>query len=226
MYADRSAGGRALAQVLAEHELVRRAREDGRPTVVLGIPRGGLPVGAEVATALGAELDVAVVRKLRTPWQRELGFGAVGPDGVPLVDEAMVQRLGLDEDTLQTEVTDRAEEVRRRLAEFRQVRPAATVRDALVIVVDDGVATGGTARTACEWARQAGAAAVVLAAPVGPPGVEERLGDAADAVVVPLRPAFFAAVGQGYADFRQLDDAEALEALRAVAGQARSRGDD
>lgn len=217
MYTDRAHAGRELAAALAELPVVQSARADGRAIVVLGIPRGGLPVGAEVASALGAELDVVVVRKLRTPWQHELGYGAVGPDGTPVLDSHLVERLGLGHDVVAEEVADRHAEVQRRLTVFRQVRPAVEVAGSLAIVVDDGIATGSTARMACAWARQAGASRVVLAAPVGPPDAEERLADAADEILILSQPAGFAAVGQVYRDFAQLEDDDAVEALRRAA---------
>lgn len=214
MYADRADAGRQLAAALAVEALP--ADETPRPPIVLAIPRGGLPIGAEVAAATGATLDVVVVRKLRVPWQPELGFGAVGPDAAPLIDHDMVSSLGLTPDQVDAEVADRSAEIRQRLAAYREIRPAADLAGATVVVVDDGVATGGTARMACRWARSAGAAAVLFAAPVGPPDVGERLAAAADTVVVPHRPRGFAAVGQAYRDFHQVSDDEALAAFRAA----------
>jgi putative phosphoribosyl transferase len=212
VFLDRADAGRQLAARLAGHPEVQGAER----VVVLAIPRGGLPVGAEVARVLGAPLDVVVVRKLRTPHNAELGFGAVGPGGHVDIDEELVARLGLDEDEIAAEVADRSAAVERRLALFREVAPPAELEGAVVLVVDDGIATGGTARQACRFARKAGASRVLLAVPVGPPRAEEQLADAADEVIVLSAPAEFLAVGQAYQDFAQLGDEEALEALRAI----------
>ena len=217
VFDDRRDAGRRLGAHLAGH-----LEPIAAPAVVLAIPRGGLPVGAEVARALGADFDVVVVRKLRAPHNPELGYGAVGPDGYVEMDEALVARLGLSREDVDREVADRREAVDRRLALYRSVAPAATVEGRRVIVVDDGVATGGTARQACGLARRLGAVEVILAVPVGPASARRLLGDVADSVVVLSEPAEFLAVGQAYRDFAQLDDETALAALReATGGSAR-----
>jgi putative phosphoribosyl transferase len=214
VFLDRADAGRQLADVLATHPAVASSTR----VVVLAIPRGGLPVGAEVARRLGAEFDVAVVRKLRSPHNAELGFGAVGPGGHVELDEGMVARLGLTGDQIAAEIADRRAAVERRLSMYRELVPEADVRDATVVVVDDGIATGGTARQACSLARHAGAATVVLAAPVGPRRVTQDLADAADAIVVLSTPAEFLAVGQAYQDFAQMDDEQTRAALERAMG--------
>lgn len=212
VFEDRQDAGRQLARALAaDSDVVTGGR-----VVVLGIPRGGLPVGAEVARALGAEFDVSVVRKLRAPHNPELGYGAVGPDGRVEIDHALVARLGLSDEQVEAEVADRRAAVERRLQLFRQVIPPADLSGATVVVVDDGIATGGTARQACAFARAAGARRVILAVPVAPPGAAEELADAADRVLVLSQPAEFLAVGQAYRDFTQLTDEAALAAVRAA----------
>jgi putative phosphoribosyl transferase len=212
VFEDRRDAGRKLAEALAARPRVR----DAERLVVLGVPRGGLPVGAEVARTLGAAFDVVVVRKLRSPVNPELGFGAVGADGHVEIDEATVGRLGITREQVDAEVADRTAAVERRVALYRGVAPPVDLHGAVVIVVDDGIATGGTARQACAYARRGGAGAVILAVPVAPVSAAERLADAADEVLVLSTPAEFIAVGQGYSDFSQLSDEDAVEALRSV----------
>lgn len=219
-FSDRTEAGRLLGQALRDGPLTG----EQRPVVVLAIPRGGVPVAAQVATALDADLDVVVVRKLRVPSQPELGFGAVGPDGAAEIDEALVRRLDLSREEVAGEIEDRRAAVEHRLAEYRAILPAPTLEGAVAVVVDDGVATGGTARQACLLARRQGAARVVLGIPVGPARVEQAMEGAADDVVVLSTPDPFMAVGQAYDDFTQLDDADVRRELERAAS-ARAAGD-
>jgi putative phosphoribosyl transferase len=212
VFDNRAEAGRRLAIELEMHPAVVGAER----LVVLAVPRGGLPVGAEVARALGAELDVVVARKLRTPTNPELGFGAVGADGHVEVDRATMERLGITEEQLDAEIADRREAVHRRLTLYRSVAAPVDLQGAVVVVVDDGIATGGTSRQACALARRGGAATVVLAVPVAPVDTAQRLADAADAVVVLSSPAEFLGVSQAYAEFEQLDDEAAVTALQSV----------
>jgi putative phosphoribosyl transferase len=213
VFDNRSEAGRRLAEALTDHAAVKGAER----VVVLAVPRGGLPVGAEVARALGAELDVVVARKLRAPSNPEIGFGAVGSDGRVEVDGRTVERLGISTDEVDAEVTDRRAAVQRRLELYRSVVPQLDARGATAIVVDDGIATGGTAREACAVARRSGAARVVLAVPVAPTDASERVGDAADDVLILSTPAEFLGVTQAYADFEELDDEASITYLRSVA---------
>ena len=212
VFEDRREAGRQLAAALREADVVG----DGDRVVVLAIPRGGLPVGAEVARAFDAAFDVVVVRKLRSPNNPELGFGAVGADGHVEIDHALTQELGLSEEQIRNEVEDRSRAVDRRLELYRAVAPAVDLEGAAVIVVDDGIATGGSARQACLLARRGGAARVVLAVPVAPVGVAQEMEAVADAVVVLSSPAEFLAVDQAYRDFAQLDDDAAVAALSSA----------
>jgi putative phosphoribosyl transferase len=213
VFENRAAAGERLGEALAGHPAIARADR----VVVLAVPRGGLPVGAAVARALGAELDVVVARKLRSPSNPEIGFGAVGSDGHVAVDAQTVSRLGMSEEELDAEVADRREAVQRRLDLYRSVVPAVDLQGATVVVVDDGIATGGTARQACALARRGGAQVVLLGVPVAPVGAAERLADAADEVVVLATPPEFLGVAQGYNEFEQLDDDASIAALRSVA---------
>lgn len=212
VFADRTDAGRQLAARLAEVSAVAGAER----VVVLAVPRGGLPVGAEVARTLHAPLDVAVVRKLRSPANPELGYGAIDAEGHVDLDERTVERLGITREEIEAEVADRRALVQQRLELYREVTDRVEMAGACVVVVDDGVATGGTARQACAFARRAGATRVVMAAPVGPDDVEERLADVADDVVVLVHPAEFLSVSQAYEDFAMLDDDAAVDAVRAA----------
>lgn len=215
VFADRSDAGRRLGDAL--RPLLDDDTLRDRPLTVLGIPRGGLPVGVEVARELGAAFDVVVVRKLRSPHNPELAYGAVSADGHVEVDSALVDRLGLSPEAVDAEIADRRAAVERRLEMYREVVPAAPVTGTVAIVVDDGVATGGTARRACALARRCGAAVVILAVPTAPRGMVDELADAADRVVVLSEPAEFLSVDQAYQDFEHLDDEGALASLRVLA---------
>lgn len=200
MLRDRVDAGRRLGQALEPLS--------GPDVVVLGLPRGGVPVAVEVARALGAPLDVLLVRKLGAPSHPELALGAVGEGGVRVLDQRLVDRLGVTaEQVEQVERRERAEVARRR-ERLRAGRPPLSLAGRTALVVDDGLATGATARAACAVARAAGAARVVVAAPVGSPDAVERLRPAADAVVCLHTPSAFTSVGQWYADFRPTSDSE------------------
>jgi putative phosphoribosyl transferase len=182
--------------------------------VVLGLPRGGVPVAREVARALDAPLDVIVVRKLGVPSNEELAVGAVGEDGVTFVDEQVRALMDVTDDEIAAAAGRERIEVERRAQVLRRVRSRVDLHGRTAVVVDDGVATGSTARAACAVARAHGAARVVLAVPVAPAGWQERMGDAADEYLCVTAPRWFGAVGQFYDDFHQTSDAEVVEALR------------
>jgi len=204
-FRDRRDAGHRLAQLLRPLA--------GEHPVVVGLPRGGVPVAAEVARALRAPLDVIVVRKLGVPWQPELGMGAIGEGGVRVLNERIVAAEGVSADQLaEIEQRERLELERRALA-FRGGRPMIELSGRTVIVVDDGIATGGTARAALQVARAHGARKVVLAVPVAPPEtVEALLGDA-DEVVAVETPRDLWAIGAWYQDFTQTTDDEVVACL-------------
>ncbi|MEV7592574.1 phosphoribosyltransferase [Streptomyces sp. NPDC089922] len=214
LFPHRAGAGERLAAAL-------RHLEGERP-VVLGLPRGGVPVAFRVARALGAPLDVIVVRKLGVPHHRELGFGAIGEGGVRVISEDIVRTSRLTPQDL--EAVERAEqtELARRARAFRGDRPRVALDGRTVIVVDDGIATGATAVAACQVVRAQGAAHVVLAVPVAPPDAVARLGEAADEVVCLSAPAAFRAVGEWYEDFSQTSDEEVVTLLARAAASARS----
>ncbi|MGA6870512.1 phosphoribosyltransferase family protein [Streptomyces pratensis] len=211
-FTDRTDAGRRLAVAL--RHLGRR------DPVVLGLPRGGVPVAYEVAQALGAPLDVIVVRKLGVPYHPELGFGAIGEGGVRVISEEIVRRTGVGEkDLVAVERAEAAELVRRAHA-YREGRPRLPLEGRAVVVVDDGVATGATARAACQVVRAQGAAYVVLAVPVASPDAAARLREDADEVVRLSAPALFSAVGEWYRDFSQTSDEEVVALLARASADA------
>jgi putative phosphoribosyl transferase len=203
-FGDRVEAGGLLAQVVAG--LVRP------PVVVLGIPRGGVVVAAQVAARLGAPLDVVVPRKVGAPGNPELAVGAVA-DGVSAIDEPAIRRLGLDPAAVRAEVARQTVEVARRTAAYRRGLPPLELTGRTAVLVDDGVATGWTCAAAASATRRAGAARVVVAVPVGPPGLAERLSPVVDEVVVLVTPDPYLNVGQVYERFPQVDDEEVLRCL-------------
>jgi putative phosphoribosyl transferase len=204
-FIDRQDAGRQLADRLQDYR--------GDDVVVLGLPRGGVPVAFEVAQALGAPLDVILVRKLGVPYQPELAAGAIGEGGVRVLDRDVLRHTQLTADELgAVERAERAE-LRRRTTRFRGGRTPVPLVGRTAIVIDDGVATGSTARAACQVARAHGARRVVLAVPVGAADAIAALRHDADDVVCLETPAWFRAIGQWYADFSQTSDEEVMQLL-------------
>jgi len=189
--------------------------------VVLGLPRGGVPVAYEVATALRAPLDVILVRKLGAPFQPELAMGAIGEGGVRVSNDDVIRRGGITDDEVAAVEERERLVIERQARQFRSGRNRVAVAGRTAIVVDDGIATGATAAAACEVARRQGAGKVVLAAPVGAPESVRALQDVCDEVVCPEIPPFFLAVGTWYDDFRGVSDGEVTALLaRAAASWA------
>lgn len=214
-FANRTDAGRQLAGHL------QHLRD--RDLVVVGLPRGGVPVAAGVAASLGAELDVIVVRKVGVPFQPELAMGAIGEDGVRVVNDDVVRHAGVsDRKYAAVERVERAE-LERRAERFRVERPRIPLAGREVVVVDDGIATGSTARAACEVARAQGARRIVLATPVAPPEWTIRLAGVADEFVCAASPEAFWAIGQFYDDFTQTTDDEVIECLRRAEAQLAGR---
>lgn len=205
LFANRVDAGRQLA---ARLEHLR-----GLDAVVLGLPRGGVPVAYEVAVALDKPLDVIVVRKLGAPFNTEYAMGAIGEGDVRVVEQDIIRELGVtDRELAAVEQRERLE-LDQRVRRFRGERARIPLAGRTAIVVDDGVATGSTARAACQVVRASAAARIVLAVPVAPPGWEADIGAAADEFVCLHTPERFFAVGQWYTDFTQTTDAEVVDLL-------------
>jgi len=205
-YPDRRAAGAALAARLADLGITE-------PAIVLGLVRGGVPVAAEIAQRLGLPLDVLVVRKLGVPWAPEVAFGALGPRGVRVLNEDISARLTPEE--IAAVVRHESAELHRRERRFRAGRPELDLAGQTALIVDDGLATGATARAAVAVARKLHAARIVLAVPVGSVEAVDQLGELADEVVCPLTPPDFGAVSRFYDNFAQVSDAEVVSLLES-----------
>lgn len=209
IFEDRADAGRRLAPRLLKYK-------DENP-VVLAVPRGGVPVAFEIARALNAPLDVIIARKLGAPGQSELGIGAVTDGDHPdmILNRELLGALQVPRDYLQREIENQLKEIRRRQQVYRGGRPRAALKDRTVIVVDDGIATGGSIRAALRGVKRGSPRRVILAVPVGPADTIEDLAQEADEVVCLSTPLTFYGIGQFYRDFHQLDDDEVVRMLEA-----------
>lgn len=216
-FTDRTEAGRLLAQALSAYA--------GRTDVlVLALPRGGVPVAMEVAKALGAELDLIIVRKLGVPYQEELAMGALASGGARVLNQDVVSSLNLSEAVIEEVTRKEEKELARRERAYRGERPFPEVRGRTVILVDDGLATGATMRAAVAALRQLDPAAIVVAVPVAPPDTAAKLREEVDDFVCLATPESFFAVGQWYVDFSQISDEE-VGALLASAWRQSAKED-
>ncbi|MBW3664617.1 MAG: phosphoribosyltransferase [Actinobacteria bacterium] len=207
LYTDREEAGRELAAALRDLEL-----DD---PLILGLPRGGVPVAREVADELDAPLDVLVVRKIGAPGHAEYGIGAIGEEDVEVLDDDAMRALRLGRADLEATIARERTELQRRVRLYRGDRAPTSLRDRTVVIVDDGLATGNTARAAVAVVRQRGAGRVVVAVPVGAPQSVDDLRRLSDEVVCPHAPRSFRAVGSWYGDFHQVTDEEVQSHLAA-----------
>lgn len=206
-FSDRSDAGRRLGEAVAALDLPA--------PVVLGLPRGGVPVASAVAEACDAPLDVLVVRKVGAPGNPEFAVGAIGEGGVEHLSATTLERLGLSRDDLAGTIAEERTELQRRVVRYRGQEPMIDVRDRVVVLVDDGLATGASARAAAEVLRDLGPDRIVLAVPVAPPASAERFADVVDDLLALATPAGFMAVGSYYDDFGQVTDQEVTDVLAA-----------
>ncbi|MFS0866410.1 phosphoribosyltransferase [Microbacterium sp. 179-B 1A2 NHS] len=210
MFAHRPDAGRRLGRHLAERGVVA--------AMVFGLPRGGVPVAAEVARVLRLPLDVIVVRKLGLPAAPEVAMGAIAEGGIRVVDDDLIRRAGVTPAALRDVERRERDELERRAAAVRAHRPARPdLGGRTVLVVDDGIATGATASAACRYARDEGAARVIVAAPIGPRDAACLI-VAADEVICLAQPRSFRAVGEWYEDFAPTSDAEVVRLLAGTVG--------
>jgi predicted phosphoribosyltransferase len=216
-FRDRSEAGRILAERLRKYA----GRDD---VVVLALPRGGVPVGYEVAKALGAPLGVFLVRKLGVPGHEELAMGAIASGGLLVLDEGLVRALGIDESQLERTVATEARELDRRASAYEGDRPPPELEGKTVILVDDGLATGATMRAAALAVRRLNPARVVVAVPVASAETCREFEDVVDEIVCEVTPSPFGAVGLWYDDFSQTSDEEVRELLARSAGEAEGPG--
>ena len=210
VFENRAEAGRQLAEKLDKYS----GRED---VIVLGLPRGGVPVAYEVAKRLRAPLDVFIVRKLGVPGFEELAAGAIASGGVRVLNEDVIRAIPYADEAIEAVTVKETAELERREHIYREGRPPPELRDRIVILVDDGLATGATMRAAVKALRERGAAKIVVAVPVGPPDTCRELAQEADETVCLSMPAFFQAVGQYYEDFSQTSDDDVRELLASAA---------
>lgn len=205
-FTNRTEAGRLLAEKLVNYA----GRAD---VIVLGLPRGGVPVAFEVAQRLRALLDVFIVRKLGVPGFEELAAGAIASGGVRVLNEDVMRAIPHAEEAINAITVRETAELKRREQIYREGRPPPELRDRIVILVDDGLATGATMRAAVKALRQSGVAKIVVAVPVGPPDTCREIEEQADETICLSTPAFFQAVGQYYEDFSQTSDDDVRELL-------------
>lgn len=207
---NRREAGRLLARKM-------EGRSDLSNAIVLALPRGGVPVGFEIAKALTIPLDIFIVRKLGVPGQEELALGAIATGGVRVINDEVVRSFDIPEVLIQTIASRESRELEHREQLYRQGRPPAEVSGLTVIVTDDGLATGATMRAAVRALRALGAARIIVAVPVAPLDTYEKLRKVADEVVCLMTPSLFFAIGEWYEDFSQVSDEEVGETLHEAA---------
>ena len=209
-FLDRSEAGHVLAQNLQ----IYRNRSD---VLVLGLPRGGVPVAYEVARDLNVPLDVCIVRKLGVPGHEELGMGAIATGGIRILHEGIIREFGISPNTIDKVITNEQKKIERRERLYRGERPPPAIRDHVLIIVDDGLATGSTMKAAVAALRQQQPARLIVAVPTAPAETCADLKETADEVVCPLTPEPFYAVGGSYVDFRQTTDEEVRDLIMSAA---------
>ena len=212
LFRDRIDAARLLADRLAEYR--------GKDVLVIGIPRGGVAVAAELARGLEAELDIVVARKLGAPGSAELAIGAVTADGGRFLNTDVIQLLGVSEAYVEAVTNVQMAEARRREEMLRSLRPPARIRKRIAILVDDGLATGATMRAAVRSVRKDGPARVIVAVPVGAREACAALAEEADAVVCPHQPEPFGAIGLYYEHFEPVEDIQVQQLLEAARSEA------
>ena len=208
-FLNRHEAGKELAQKVSEYV-------NHSDVIVLALPRGGVPVAYEVALALHAPLDIYLVRKLGLPGREELAIGAIASGGVQILNEDIVRALGLDPNTISSVVEQELQELKRREASYRENRPAPEVKDSIVMLVDDGLATGASMRAAVTGLRAQSPARIIVAVPAAAPQAIELLKPKVDEIVSVISPDPFEGVGKWYDDFSQTTDEEVQSLLANI----------
>jgi putative phosphoribosyl transferase len=207
-FADRVDAGKRLASALKDFK--------GKDAIVLAIPRGGVVVGYQIAKELNLRLDVIIPRKIGAPDNPELAIGAMTEDGTAILDEGLMNYLGVPRQYVKEESERQKNEINRRLKMYRQNESTPDLKGCDVIIVDDGIATGSTMKAALASVKKGGAKTVTIAIPVGPPSTINELRKQADKVICPYMPEYFAAIGQFYGDFTQTTDEEVIQLLKEI----------
>lgn len=206
MFTDRQQAGALLAEKLLAHRLAG--------AIVIGLPRGGVVVAAKIAHKIKLPLDVVVVKKIPSPGQAELGIGALAPDDVTHVDWKLAHRVGADEGYIRTQSAELNDKIKQKTLLYRRGKKPLSVRDKVVIIVDDGLATGATMEAAIKWFKKKKVRRIIVAIPVAPPEVVAKIKPEVSELVVLETPGDFSAVGQFYKDFPQVEDNEVIQLLR------------
>jgi predicted phosphoribosyltransferase len=209
-FRNRAEAGSLLAQKLERYK-------DMAGVLVLGLPRGGVPVANAVAVALNAALDILLVRKLGVPGQEELAMGAIASNGIQILNDPIIQYMGIPESVVEAVIKRETQELRRREREYRGVRPSVEIPGKTVIVVDDGLATGSTMKAAIAALRSQNPARIVVAVPTASPETCQELKSTADEIVCAITPEPFYAVGFSYEDFEQTTDSEVRALIQTSA---------
>ena len=217
-FINRTEAGRLLANAL-------QSFADRTEVIVLALPRGGVPVGFEVAKALNAPLDLMLVRKLGVPWRSELAMGAIASGGAKILNQDVITMYNISTETIDEVANTEQIELQRRYQTYRDDLPVPDLKNRCVILVDDGVATGATMRAAVAALRQAGPSEVVVAVPVGAPETLKLLHDEADKVICLAAPDMLFSIGQWYSDFTQVTDGEVRKLLATVPHEAANKVD-
>jgi len=209
-FRNRAEAGSLLAQKLERYK-------DMAGVLVLGLPRGGVPVANAVAVALNAPLDMILVRKLGVPGQEELAMGAIASNGIQILNDPIIQYMGIPESEVEAVIKRETQELRRREREYRGVRPPVEIPGKIVIVVDDGLATGSTMKAAIAALRSQNPARIIVAVPTASPETCQELKSTADEIVCAITPEPFYAVGFSYEDFEQTTDSEVRALIQTAA---------
>jgi predicted phosphoribosyltransferase len=210
-FKNRKEAGKRLAKKVLEHQ--------GKSLVVFAIPRGGVVTAYEIAKVLDAPLDIIIPRKIGTPQNKELAIGAVTEDGTTILNTRLVTMLGIPDSYIKSEKTNQIEEIKRRVKTYRGTRPPTDFKDKIVILVDDGIATGATVRAAIHSLRKGNPSFIVVAIPVGPPDTLQELKQEVDQLICLLSYEPFFAIGQFYEDFSQVPDSEVITLLKKTKSQ-------